>query len=1244
MTNRTTKIEFLENAGRDNLWNINRLPIPLNRVPDRTINKLHAKIQNRKQYLDEFLPRINNRLKYIDFINVKTDKLFDLLKRIKKRQDQVNLRRLAPPQFRQVAAFRNMISNFNLIINDGNRHLSPPILFDYIKDEYRNIVNRNVNLQSIKAQIRIEVNLIRAGTITSSRFSTFLNAIVNIGEFERVFNTQKEKIIEQYDVSTDKGSGWIFYSLNWVTIQIAKYQPLRGSSYLITPKKLANKKAIINPKNEDNQCFKYALIAGWCYNQNIKVHLERVTVLKKYESMINIDLSNIYYPVTLDKIQFVQRKNPNIQINVYGYDDNQNICPLIECKNSPNAYNLFLIPNADRFNGHYTFIHDMNKLLRSEQSKHNEKKYHCLRCMHGFKNQELLDNHIEIGCGQQRVTLPPIGSTLKFTNNAKRHLVPFVIYCDAESILKQLEDNKQRLLTKTEIKLGKTEDDLPYTNYKQLHEPCSIAGYISSIEDPSINQYWYYLGKDPIQEFFKFLIDSAEYIDLMRQRYPKPYLNVAEKAEFKKATECYLCHKEFTISDYKVRDHSHVTGKYRGASHSSCNKAYRQMSNIPVIFHNLKGYDSHLIIQAIKEHHNFQISVIANNIENFKTFSLDRFKFIDSFQFMASSLEKLTENLKKDSMDNFICFKQKIKDFDLLRKGVYPYSFFDSFDKFNDDKFPDIKYFYNDLKDEPCNEKDYQWGLHIFKTKCKTMKDYHDLYLKADVILLADIFNKFRMMCKDYYDLDPAHYLSAPHMAWDGLLKFSNIELELITDPDIYSIFEQGLRGGISMITKRLATKTANNHINYLDANNLYGHSMSQLLPVSDFKFNQDVWTVDKILSIGAENPIGYVFQVDIEYPHELHDLHNDYPLLPEKMIITDNYLSEYQLNLKRKFNLKEDRIAKLVPNLNNKTNYIIHYRNLQQAINLGLKLTKIHRVVEFKQAPWMKSYIEFNTKKRQESKNDFEKDFFKLMNNSAFGKTMEDLRKRFHCEIVNQEDRAKKLLSKITLKENRIINDDLCIMSFTKLSIELNKPIYTGFSVLDLSKLLMYDFHYNVMKKNFDCDLLFTDTDSLAYEVKCPTKQYYEKILKLKNFFDTSNYPVDHLLYNTSNKMIVGKFKEEHPLGIDEFIGLRPKMYSLFRAQVLEEDNKTVKVTPLECNKGKGIKSNVLKSVINHLNYSETLNKSIQQLFTMKTLRSENHHIYTIEQRKTGLSAFDNKRYILADGIRSLAHGHKDI
>ena len=394
----------------------------------------------------------------------------------------------------------------------------------------------------------------------------------------------------------------------------------------------------------------------------------------------------------------------------------------------------------------------------------------------------------------------------------------------------------------------------------------------------------------------------------------------------------------------------------------------------------------------------------------------------------------------------------------MLRKGVYPYEYMDSWKKFNETPLPIKEDFYSNLNMENIDDIDYRHGNNVFKRfELENLGDYHDLYVQSDTLLLANVFENFRDMCIKEYELDPAHFLSLPGLAWQACLKKTNIELELLTDYDMLLMVEEGIRGGIchsihgyakanKKYMKNYNSNEESSYIQYLEANNLYGWAMSKKLPVNGFRWLDS----DKINEIKEEfiknynenDNKGYIFEVDVRYPKRLHDLHSDLPFLPEIMEI--------------------NKCKKLICNLSNKKKYVIHVNSLKQVLNHGLKFKKIYRVIEFNQKEWLKPYIDMNTELRKAAKNDFEKDLFKLMNNSVFGKTMENIRKRRDIKLVTTDKKRSKLVSEPNYHTINLISEDLSIINMKKTKVKMHKPIYLGLSISDISKILMYEFWYD--------------------------------------------------------------------------------------------------------------------------------------------------------------------------------------
>ena len=589
---------------------------------------------------------------------------------------------------------------------------------------------------------------------------------------------------------------------------------------------------------------------------------------------------------------------------------------------------------------------------------------------------------------------------------------------------------------------------------------------------------------------------------------------------------------------------------------------------------------------------------------------------------MSTSLDSLVDNLPNDAFNNLERYYKREKLSLVKRKGVYPYEYMDSLERFKENKLPPKEAFYSRLTGEGISNEYYKHAKKVWEVfDMKTLQDYHHLYNVIDVLLLADVFENFRNICLDNYKLDPAHYFTAPGLAWDACLKITGVELELVSDIAMLLMIEEGIRGGVSMISNRYGKannkymgesfneKEPSKYIQYLDANNLYGWAMSKPLPTHGFEWMK----VDELETWELHSCI---LEVDLEYPKSLHDLHNDHPLAPEQIMV--------------------NKTSKLIPNLGDKKKYILHYENLKQYLKSGLKLTHIHKGIKFKESPWLEKYISLNTKLRTEAKNEFEKDFFKLMNNAVFGKTIENIRNRVDIKLVNNKKQAEKLSAKPNFKHCNIFSEDLVAIHMKKTKLDFDKPVYLGMCILDLSKTLMYDFHYNYIKQKYGdkAKLLLTDTDSLMYEIQ--TEDFYKDINgDVKDGFDTSGCPPDHPsgIPSGFNKKVLGMFKDEvNGNVIDEFVGLRAKLYSY---KMFEGE---------ESKKCKGVKKSVVKKSITHEDYKKCLTDQKPQLRKMNVIRSYKHNVVTEEVNKVALSANDDKRYILEDGINTLALGHYRI
>ena len=1006
-----------------------------------------------------------------------------------------------------------------------------------------------------------------------------------------------------------------------IEFNLFKYDWLGGSSYTPLPEFIANTKSVINIKNTDNKCFLWSCIAS--RHPPITNHAERVSHYLPYIKEFKYDDEDM--PMKIHKISKFEKAN-QVCINVYMYENKIQVPLHISKENFDEIINLFHHDN------HYSLIKNFSRFC-------GEKKNVCPRCMKFCYKEDALKNHLvycrDLNKNGGRDLMPKENTVTKFNDYAKQIRLPVCMYADFESsLVKHSIDKKAYVTTK--------------------HQANSWRLRIETDVKLGIPLNYEYVGEDADIAFVKKLTELNATITLklnvLKKKHDKPILNQEEENQFQCQENCQLCHQ--VLGSDRVRDHCHFTGKYRGACHNICNiKAFSLFKGnikIPLFFHNA-NYDIKQFINAFRilkgDDYVKSMSGVPCNMEIFKSLNMDNICIMDSYAHLGSSLDKLIKNLPEERKIRLKTITDDPVKFELInKKGLYPYEFVDGLDKL-DTPIGEIKreHFNSKLTLSKLSDEDWShFNKVVKKFNFTTLREYHDLYLNIDVFGLADVFEYYRELSMETYGLDPAHYIGLPSFTWAAGLKETKVELQNITDSDLFMFFEKMKRGGISVISQRYA-KANNPYLPYydsekdksyvlqVDCNNLYGWSMCQNLPVDTIGWveNFDRGIIDTYQS--TDNT-GYVLEVDLEYPDEIHDAHNDYPLAPEHQVING--------------------YRKLAPNLNDKKNYILHIDNLQYYLQKGLKLIKIHRVASFRQEAWLKSYIEKNSKLRQAAKNDFEKDYYKLLNNAFYGKTMENVRDRVSVNFcLDEKAFAKYTSSALFANQVNIIQENgLALVKTHKRTTELNKPIYIGACILESSKLLMFKFHYDTMKVRYpESVMMKTDTDSLCYYIK--TDDLYEELKEptLQSQIEFSNYPKDHSLFNNDRKKQVGIFQDECVDGkmaiISEYVGLRAKSYSNQLYYPSSDEYKDKK-------KSKGVPSRHIEKRVTFNDYKECLfekkdiklgdeNGKPEHRDKIYSFRSLNLTCYSIEQSKVALSGNDDKRYILEDNIRTLALGH---
>ncbi|XP_041564931.1 uncharacterized protein LOC121467532 [Drosophila elegans] len=838
-------------------------------------------------------------------------------------------------------------------------------------------------------------------------------------------------------------------SFQYFEITAIKLEHIQAAGYIPAPDKIKSRNALINVRNIDNYCFKWSVLAylGYVKHETItfqtaakrKYDREKLRNPSHYKVLdisediidyngISLDFSGIKFPINIEGIKRFEKNNTDFSINVYEVDvDEKNVVgPTIRTKEKRTRHiNLLAINNKDKQIMHYAYITSMGKLCFSQHSKSKAAADFCENCLQFYNRKTNKHN-----CGEEPVRYPLPNTTLCFESHSNSISPPVVIYADIESSLEP-----------------------------KSSEAWAAAFYIVHQYNPNLNEMVIHEGSDCIRNFCKTL---KEKLVVLYNQYWKvskpPNYNLDIYDEFTQDFgQCCVCEEDIDTCSLN-KCFNQFTGEYIGPVHSDCKPKYKLTKPFfPVVFHNLTRFDTNLLFSELGKY----VKPIPGRQELYTMFSqhyqvnvYDRFqiKFMDSNNFLNYNLEELVSYMEKGDLKN-LKMQFPGEQFDVMsQKKMLRKNFLESFDQLNETRLPKNHYFFN--------YADRVWDIF----GCNRIGDYLKSYFERDVILLADVFEHFRRTCLEIYKLDPVNYPTASSMSWDAMLKVTKVNLDLISDPDMYNFLKSAVRGGLVQCNQESAK--ANNKymdnfdpkkpIHYLasfEANNLSEWAMSQPLPFSNFTFLKysEIETLN-VKTQTADGDVGYILEVDIEYPNHLYRTHIGMPFCPEYEIIPGG------------------RHRKLTASCTDKKKYIIHLKHLQLCLQNGLVLTKIHRVMTFNQSCWLKPYIDLNIEHKKLAKNKFEWQFFKLMNEVIVGKSLENVEKRrdvalvTHYQSKQNSPGFRQRVANNNFRGVEVFSNNLAAIESTKTNVIYDRPIYIGFSVLEMSKWFMYEHYYNFL------------------------------------------------------------------------------------------------------------------------------------------------------------------------------------
>jgi len=1077
------------------------------------------------------------------------------------------------------------------------------------------------------------------------------------------YEEAEENVLQSSKKIARESSNVQLIRCNTVFVRLIEYQPFRGGCHIKLPGWVEGKHACINIENQDNLCFHHCLeLHHRHYTNNIPKNPQRPSHY--------VHTNSYQYPLLMETLRVDQlckefeKLNPQIQLKIIGLQSNKRAFTIIYKSNyqpGKQCVNLLYIGKEEYKDGHFVYIKNLNRLL----GESGRKRFFCENCLNGFWSIDRLKQHqADFGCTDHdacTIELPyPDQAIYSFQKITARKKIDNVLYADFECLL--------RKPTQEEAENG----------VESIHDPCGWCIYWDTNLPVNQKLFTGRLGRDAntvkelIEHFYERLMKIREHIIEQTIAHGKLI------PEYEETTHCKVCCLPLENGKrFDFRSEEDATIEH-GSYHQYCLEKIQPVKynpetdsydvkwefKIPVVFHNLKNYDGHILLRHLSDKIQ-NISCIPHNGEKFMTFSFSNLSFIDSLLFMSASLDELTKKLKRNAFHHFesqfpticqhFCTEPTEDIFSLLlRKGIYPYEYMDCVERFEETKIPPKEAFYSNLTRSELDEEDYHHALNIFESiNLQNLGDYHDLYLLADVLLLADVCSKFRSDSYTISGLDPFHYVSLPGFAKDVALRMQpNMLIGDIVRPFFIQVFnchqmdmqlfvERGIRGGLTLVPGRYAIKGPDSEIVYYDANGLYSYCMLQLLPMGDYEWlSQEVlpiFTEETIKNLDPHGNKGFLLEVDLHFPTSTHDFFRDIPPAPTKMVITKDMLTDYQK--KRLEGTIFTETEKLCSPLWDRKNYIVDYRNLKLYLELGVKMTKVHRILRFSQGPWLRSFIELFTQKRLEAKANGDKMldlFFKLTMNCVYGKTMEDARRFRKIRIVTNRNQMLKYSRNPLYETSQINTEESIMMEFRKEKVQMRTPILVGMVILELSKAHMIGFYYNVIKRTFQNNvrLLMTDTDSLVMQIRSP-HGHFEALAKngeLSRHFDLSSLPKDHPYYSMENFQKPGYFKNEtEGKAIHSFVGSSSKMYSI------------VGENGLAIRKAKGINRNIMEQEekMQHQRYVDcVLNNGRAEKVTILNFRSKNQQIQTIKTVKYNLTEVDSK-LLTYNGVDTIPHGH---
>ena len=1113
----------------------------------------------------------------------------------------------------------------------------------------RDTITRLTEQNTIKTWTRATCFVVKPPeTETSVRFYNLKSLLIQVSdaEIDRILDVWARGFDDRVERDTEMRSGISVIGTDKIIIHIGTYYKKQRLIKGHTLKKFGRGRSMIFHPTTSSQCLIHSLKA----HNYLKKRSEKYDASLEFwlnEKVLPYDECDLLYEYKadgyeMDDITYLEREN-DMCIYVYCMSEkkkNEQSRLVIARHGNPiyrEVVYLLLVDNGS----HMCLIVDFNKFMkRATGSTHT---YFCSKCLWSCDgNKEKITHHHDAECYNMKTTLRfPVKGVdnciLKFDKNGRTYPDRCFAVFDTESYLEKPRNNPNIIST----------------------HKCIAYCYIivDRVLGPVFERY--YVGENAADLFLQNLERDWLYI---RKRIIKYPLDKNERAiqMLANAVSCLMCNSEFndTVTPVMHHDHAIPDDNVISILCSECNlKLHDQKKVLTVIGHNSNRYDLNVLLRECKLDLHFKIHNKSGT--EFHYLKNRCLKFIDAFAHLPASLDQLA-TLHIGAEKPIPCVRFVLEQIhpdahDLLLTGKqsFFYEYLDTPSKLDDTKLPLREESYSSLTNKILPTEAYDKIVAIWeKAGCVNLRDLLIIYLKLDTALLGDIIATYRSDFYFHLGLDPIAHSSSPSLAWNSMLKYSKIELELITkDISWFSVLiSDNIRGGLAQCFKTIVK--ANNEsvpnfdpsqpksfIYQFDMNALYSLCETYPLPTGNFKiepatcFGENAEKLDEIELVNT--PTGFFLQVDISVTPEVARYTDHFPLIINNMKITKEMLSRYQIRLIDRLGVKFVPSRRLLASHIPAKKILMSGILLQKLMKYGLKVTKVHLIISFDQHPFMRDFVQMNIEARINTSDPVLKNILKLINNAIFGRSIFNVvNHSLELHLIENPKQFMKRIMSPFFKHASTLNEYRMIASTYKQQILQISPLYLGFSILEISKSIMYNFYYGVLKPFYGTKVMNAYTDTDSYVIKLFTNSFEDDVLvnpHLHKFFDFSNFPSTHRLYSEEGKGALGRVKSETgEKQIQEVVCVRTKSYSILMV------DGSIKATL------KGI-SKSQHSEIKHEMYRNAVLDCKTQSFEFGSIKVNEKSVDTIKIRRLGISPLDVKRYMI-NGLDSVSHGHPDI